>query len=408
MFVRLWNAPSLSERLDIASQISDLNPDFAQTYQKLQKGRTYLNTVPRGFVEWQLDNKRVGKPHFCLIFIPYNYAPNKKYTVKVFWHGLVSTKNPRGYIDEIIDKEASTYKKRSYISVYPAGWKESMWWAESQLENLDNILAYLKRFYNIDENRIHLAGMSDGGTGAYNVANANPTPWASFFPYLANIAGLNALSFRQIYAANFTNRPFLIANAENDQVFPPRIVLPFAELLRKAKVKMDFHMIRGAEHNMDWFPKMKSRVVKFVKKQVRNPFPNQLYWETETTQKYQRIHWLCIDELTETPEETQRISDINTILGLDRQLFERRKMSGRVMVKKSANEVHLTTQNVKSLRLLCSPNHFDFAKPVKVFANQQLVFEGNLQKDTYTLLKWHAIDLDRTMLFASELKIDLA
>ena len=84
MFVRLWNASSLSERLDIASQISDLNPDFAQTYQKLQKGRTYLNTVPRGFVEWQLDNKRVGKPHFCLVFIPYGYTPNKKYTTTTY------------------------------------------------------------------------------------------------------------------------------------------------------------------------------------------------------------------------------------------------------------------------------------------------------------------------------------
>ncbi|OJJ16166.1 hypothetical protein BKI52_35965 [marine bacterium AO1-C] len=407
MFARLWNASSLAERLQMATQIAALAPDFDTTYQKLKKGRTYLTNVPRGFMEWELENEQVGKPHLCLVFIPYNYTPNKKYLVKVFWHGLVSTKKPRGYIDKIIDREAATYQKRDYISVYPAGWNESMWWAESQLENLHHILVRLKQHYNIDENRVHLAGMSDGGTGAYYVANAQPTPWASFFPYLANIAGLNALSSRQMYASNFTNRPFLIMNGEKDEVFPPRIVLPFIELLRKAKVKMDFQMVKGAAHNMDWFPKMKSKVIRFVNKQVRNPLPNQLYWETETTQKHQRIHWLCIDELTDAVEEVQRIPDVNTILDIDRQLFDHQRMSGRVIAQKSGNEVHLMTQNVKSIRLLCSPEHFDFNKPVKVFANQQLIFDNKLEKSVDTLLQQHAIDLDRTMLYGAELSLQI-
>ena len=407
MFARLWNATSLAERLQIATQISTLGLDFDTTYQKLKKGRTYLNSVSRGFVEWTLENVHSGKSHTCLVFIPYHYTPNKKYLVKIFWHGLVSTKNPRGYIDKIIDQEAATYQKRGYISVYPAGWNESMWWGESQLENLNNILAQLKQHYNIDENRVHLAGMSDGGTGVYYVANTQSTPWASFFPYLANIAGLNALSSRQLYASNLTNRPFLIVNTEKDEVFPPRIVLPFVELLRKAKVKMDFQMIKGAAHDMDWFPKMKSKVIKFVNKQVRNPLPNQLYWETETTQKHQRIDWLVIDELTPQAEEIQRLTDVNTILGIDRQLFERKKISGRVIAQKVGNEVNLTTQNIQSMRLLCSPEHFNFDKPITVFANQQLVFEGKMDKSLETLLQWHAKDLDRTMLYGAELPIQI-
>ena len=272
MFVSLWNSSKVAKRQQIAQQIADLNPLFEKTYQKLKKGRTYFDTVPRGFVEWKHPNDLSGEFHQCLVFIPYDYVPTRKYTVKVFLHGLVSTQNKRGCIDKIIDQEAATYQKRDYISIYPAGFKTSAWWAESQLENLTNILAHLKQQYNIDENRVHLAGMSDGGTGVYYVANAHPTPWASFFPYLANIAGLDTLSKRQTYASNFENRPFLIVNAEKDHVFPPRIVLPYAELLRIAGIVMDFYMIKNAKHDMDWFPKMKSKVIKFVKKHVRQQF----------------------------------------------------------------------------------------------------------------------------------------
>ncbi len=407
MFARFWNASSLAERRQIATQIADLAPDFDATYQKLKKGRTYLSNVARGFIEWELENKYSGLPHTCLVFIPHDYIPTQKYLVKVFWHGLVSTKNPRGYIDKIIDKEAPTYHERNYISVYPAGWNKSMWWTEGQLENLNNILVKLKQHYNIDENRVHLAGMSDGGTGVYDVANAQSTPWASFFPYLANIAGLNALSSRQMYASNLTNRPFLVVNAENDEVFPPKIVRPFITLLRKAKVNLDFQMIKGAAHNMEWFPKVKSKVIEFINQQVRNPYPDRLYWETETVDKHHHIHWLQVDALTETAEKSQRIPDVNTILDSERQLFNHPKISGRVIAQKSGNNVHLTTQNVKSVSIRCSPEHFDFNQPIKVFANQELIHEGALTKKIQTLLQWHAVNLDRTMLYGAELSLQI-
>ena len=36
--------------------------------------------------------------------------------------------------------------------------------------------------YNIDENRVVVSGVSDGGTGAYYVAMRDTTPFASFLP----------------------------------------------------------------------------------------------------------------------------------------------------------------------------------------------------------------------------------
>jgi hypothetical protein len=136
MFASLWNASDFAERQQIAQQIADLSPDFASTFRQLQQGRVYTTTAARGFVEWQLPNRLANEPHYCLVFIPYDYVPTQLYTVKVFLHGLVSSPNKKGYIEKIINQEADTYKNRDYISVYPAGFKTSPWWAESQLENL--------------------------------------------------------------------------------------------------------------------------------------------------------------------------------------------------------------------------------------------------------------------------------
>ncbi|EAY26912.1 dienelactone hydrolase family protein [Microscilla marina] len=408
MFAPLWNSSDIAERQQIALQIADLNPDFAKAYQQLKQGQVYTTAVTRGFVEWQLPNNIAREPHYCLVFIPYHYTPTQKYTVKVFLHGLVSTKNKQGCIHKFIDTQAATYEHRNYISVYPAGFKTSPWWAESQLENLANILAQLKQQYNIDENRVHLAGMSDGGTGAYYMANTCPTLWASFFPYLANIAGLNALSQRQIYVSNFKNRPFLIVNGEKDHVFPPKIVIPYAELLRKAGIDMDFYMLENAGHNMDWFPAMKSKVIEFITTHPRQPLPDQLYWETETVDKHARVHWLIIDKLTKESENTDRLVSVNTILNYHNQMFRRDKVSGRVRAQKNGNEVVLTSDNVSEVTILCSPAHFDFAHPVRVIANQQVVFDKILSPSITTLLKWHAIDNDRTMLFGAEIKVKIA
>jgi len=57
--------------------------------------------------------------------------------------------------------------------------------------------------------------------------------------------------------------------------------------------------------------------------------------------------------------------------------------------------------------LLLSPDQFDFGKPVKVIANGKTVFDGKVEKNVRTLLKYAAADNDRTMLFGAELHIKL-
>ena len=69
---------------------------------------------------------------------------------------------------------------------------------------------------------------------------------------------------------------------------------------------------------------------------------------------------------------------------------------------RQGNRVEARSRGVGAFRVLLSPEQFDFSQPVTVMVNGKTAFEGAIQKDLRTLLKWAATDNDRTMLFAAE------
>jgi predicted esterase len=89
------------------------------------------------------------------------------------------------------------------------------------------------------------------------------------------------------------------------------------------------------------------------------------------------------------------------------RVFERTRASGRVELQRTGNSVELRTRGVRRLKLLLSPDQFDFEQPLHVTANGRTVFEGRVQRSVQTLLRWAARDNDRTMLFGAELELEL-
>jgi len=90
-----------------------------------------------------------------------------------------------------------------------------------------------------------------------------------------------------------------------------------------------------------------------------------------------------------------------------RQLFDRSRAWGRVDLVRNGNTVTATTRGVSKFTLLVSPDQFDFGKPIIVVANGKTLFNGRVQKDPATLMKWAARDNDRTMLFGAEIHVAL-
>ena len=306
-----WTAGSPDE-LDVAVEaVLALDPAIEPLWTNLRAGATYGTGVPRGRLLLTRENAD-GVDHRYVLFVPEDYDPTRRYPVRVYLHGGVS--RPRR-ADADWWRNNDGYARSDSLVVFPESWADSIWWESSQVENLAGMLNDIKRRYNVDENAVYMLGISDGATAAYYHAFKAPTPWAAFLPFnghplvLANPAtGVEG----QMYVTNLRNRPFFVINGGQDRLYPVDAVVPFLRLFVDAGVFIDFRPQPEAGHDMRWWGAESPNIDTFIDAYVRRPLPDRLVWETESTARFNRAHWLVITELGHVDGETG-FDDFNEI-----------------------------------------------------------------------------------------------
>ena len=274
----------------------------------------------------------------------------------------------------------------------------------------------LKRTYNVDENRIVVSGVSDGGTGAYYIAMRETTPFASFLPLNGFVMVLTneEIDDGRLFPNNLVNKPWFIVNGGQDRLYPTANVEPFIRHMMNKGVDLTYHARPEAGHNTAWWSEEKYSFEQFVLDHPRRPHPDTLTWQAADA-SYNRAHWLIIDKLGAQSDDANDMRDVN-IVGESEpvskfgflSLFNTKKASGRIDISRIGNTVQVTTRGVAEFTLLLSPDIFDFRQPITVLANSRIVFHGAVQRSLETLLKWAARDNDRTMLYGAELNIRLS
>ena len=493
-----WTAISDDEVAAARAAILATDPDIEAVWSRLRRGRTYARDVPTGRQRLARDN-RDGTVHDYVVLIPDSYDPATRYPVRVYLHGGVARpKRENGVFWRNEERIASD----DAIVVTPGGWAESLWWEESQIENLAGILNDLKRTYNLDENRVFLLGISDGATGVYYQALKATTPWAAFLPFNGHpvvLANPASEADGDMHVTNLRNKPLFVINGGRDPLYPTSSVMPFMRLFQDAGVSIDFRSQPDAGHDMSWWEDEAPAMDEFMAEWARRPMPPKLSWETERTDRYNRAHWLVIDELGSVAGEpdldphnalvdpTQGVPlginmlgelqdgtglrifevgedsiasaagmvDQDTIVGVDgqlnpsvedlkqaligfapgqrillavlrggdrleltlvypaeaaprsRQAFPQTRLSGRVELDQRRNHVTAYTRGVTRFTLLLSPEQFDFTQPITIDTNGVTVFDGVVAPDVDTLLRWAALDQDRTAMFGAELEVEV-
>jgi hypothetical protein len=404
-FQAFWAANSPNEATQRAGAILKTGVTFEEALRRLKAGHTY-SAQDSGVVILS-NTTSDGIEHNYAVNVPKSYDPAKRWQVRFQLHGGIGGRNNNqkrgnGEIGQLAGAEQ--------FYVLPYAWNDAPWWGADQLLNLDAIVDSLKRTYDIDENRIVLSGVSDGGTGAYYVAARDTTPFASFLPLngfymvLAN----SRIEDGHMFLNNLRNKPFFVVNGGEDPLYPTSEVEPYTNHLVDGGVKIDYHPQPDGQHNTRWWPDVVDSYEQFVKDHPRDPNPATLTWETNDLSR-NRAHWLVIDELGAAPGEAPELSDLNywSAEGPG-SLFRRALNPGRVDLVRKGNTVEATTKGVSAFTLLLSPDKFDLSQPVKVVANGREVFNAKVRPSLDTLLKWAARDNDRTMLYAAEVKIKLS
>jgi predicted esterase len=379
------------------ASVAQSSERFDVAYARLREGPPHSADVPRGRLERSRAN-RDGLEHPYVVIVPDDYDPSRRYPVAFYLHGGISRPDPEPGGAWWRNYDVVTGHDR--IAVVPASWGESLWWQPSQVENLRGILSDLKRTYNVDENRVVVFGTSDGGTGAYFLAFKDTTPWAAFLPFIGDPRVLLNPANRadgDVHLANLTNKPLFIVNAEEDRLYPVRQILPFLGALENVGADFEFTPKPGG-HSTSWWPEEEANIERFVAAHSRTPHPERVFWATEKTDRYNRAHWLVIDELGPLAGDDERRYLASVIANTD---------AGIADARREGNTVTLLTYGVRRLRLLVSPDAFDLSRPLHVVANGETVFEDTVTADVATLERWAAIDEDREMLYAAEIPIVL-
>jgi predicted esterase len=306
-----WAAGSSDDVDRAVERILALDPDVEPLWTNLRAGATYSADVPRGRQVLTRETAD-GVEYRYELFVPDDYDPARRYPVRVYLHGGVA--RPRR--DEApFWRNAERYARDDAIVVCPESWADAMWWQASQVDNLTGMLNDIKRRYNVNENAVYLLGVSDGATGVFYHAFKAPTPWAAFLSFnghpvvLANPGtGVEGL----MYVTNLRNRPFFVINGGQDRLYPVDAVVPFLRLFVDAGIRINFHPQPEAGHTMRWWADESPNIDNFIETQVRRPLPDRLVWETESTTRFNRAHWVVITAIGSVDGESS-FDDFNEI-----------------------------------------------------------------------------------------------
>jgi len=310
-FSSFLQARTAREAAAAVDQIAASGVGFDEAFARLRQGRVYSRDVPRGAVQESYRGE-TGE-YFYTLDVPERYDPARKYQVRVQLHGGV------GRIEAGTPPRSGSNGRLAgaeQIYLMPYAWRDAPWWSGRQVDNLRAILDLVKRTYNVDENRVVLSGVSDGGTGAYYLAMRETTLFASFLPlngFILVLKNETADADGDLFPNNLRNKPLFIVNGGRDPMYPASMVDPFIEHLKRDGVDLVYRPQPDAAHDTSWWPGIKDSFEQFVAEHPRVPLPDALSWESGPPNIPSRAHWMVIERLGAGRPDEPSLPDVNTM-----------------------------------------------------------------------------------------------
>jgi len=393
---KFYSEPIYEKRLILTEELlSGEKPTFTDMFKALEKGKTFSNNSKTGRIKRSRKAANSYRYRY-IIDIPNGYDSNKKYGMVFFLHGGITRKkwsSAENWWPTVPELE-----NQHIIKIYPASWHKSKWWHDSQVINLVNILDEVKTEYNIDSNKIFIAGLSDGGSGIYYIISRLADYFGAAAPIIGSpsvVANKENGVFNETYPVNLSNIPWLIINGERDRLYSPKHIEPYIKYLEFMGVELELVMAKTA-HSIKPLKQNADRIYQFFKNNPRQAHPSELIWEVDQDSKFRRNHGLIINKISNTQRKE-----------LFQGFLEKRINKAMVKLKTTENIIELTTKSVTKLTLLISPQKFNLELPVKIILNGKTVFEQLVKPRLNVLLKWAAKDIDTHRLYVEEIAINL-
>jgi dipeptidyl aminopeptidase/acylaminoacyl peptidase len=235
------------------------------------------------------------------LYLPKNYDASKKYPLVMMLHGAGSNhrlalrrvfgkSNAPGETDVEVSRTFPEFKDVNYIVASPFA-RGTMGYQGVAEKDVMDVLADVKKRFNIDEDRTYLTGLSMGGGGTLWIGLTRPDIWAAIAPVCpAPPQGTDELS------ANALNIPAHFFHGDKDQAVPVTVSRDWTKKFKELGNTVSYIEYPEVNHNswenayadasiFDWFAKFK-----------RDRFPNQVRFNTKSY-AYNKAYWVEFDHV---------------------------------------------------------------------------------------------------------------
>ncbi|HMJ68776.1 MAG TPA: alpha/beta hydrolase-fold protein [Cyclobacteriaceae bacterium] len=233
------------------------------------------------------------------LYVPKNFDDKKKYPLVIMLHGAGSNhrlslrrvfgkSNGPGETDVETSRVFPEFKDVEYIVASPFA-RGTMGYQGVAEKDVMDVLADVKKRFNIDEDRTYLTGLSMGGGGTLWIGLTRPDIWAAIAPVCpAPPQGTEDL------ARNALNYPAWFHHGDKDQAVAVAVSRDWTAKLKELGSAVEYTEYPGVNHNswenayanaqiFDWFSKFK-----------RNPYPARVRFASQNY-KYNKAYWVTLD-----------------------------------------------------------------------------------------------------------------
>ncbi len=210
----------------------------ASYLNQIEKGESPLR-MTKGDFRWAYRSDIDNSLQPYRIFVPSKYDTTKPTPLVVALHGMGGDENSYfvAYDNGIIKREAEA---RGYLVVCPKGRGNASMYAGDAEKDVLDVIAAMRRDYNVDADRIYLTGHSMGGYGTWSIAPKYPELFAAIAPISG---GGNPQSLAKI-----KHVPQIVIHGDND---PTVSVERSRAMVRAAKgfgIEIKYIEVPGGNH----------------------------------------------------------------------------------------------------------------------------------------------------------------
>jgi len=315
--------------------------------------RDRLKRLPRH------DGREVSMTHHPKFSVKYRLlgrTKGKNLSLLIFLHG-------GGPSSSVNDRSWEGFKRLTDtpfdLMAVPRVWDDSTgagWVMESGPLVVRSVLAEVKRAYDVDPNRVYLAGSSMGGYGTCWIGCLEPDRFAALGIVAAGYGGGGAR------LDNLLHTPITCHIGENDRasdhIGTARALRKRLDQLRRWYPKgyrCLYQEYPGMGHSLG--PEAYREVFDWMKNFERDPVPRKIVWTPFTHTRYithkHYYYWLKL----ERPRTGMR---------LEAEI-------------KSGNEIVVSTREVRSFTVFLNARLIDPSKPVKLVVNGKVVHDDRVR-----------------------------